>query len=134
MTRRILLTRRRLLELGSVGATALPLFHIGNSALAAEGDLAAQVAAAREMVAKAAASSVPWDGPTTGPKALSGKTVILISEDQRNGGALGVSEGVTEAAKVIGWKLTILDGAGVIANRSAAFSQAIVVKTPGILA
>jgi ribose transport system substrate-binding protein len=134
MTRRILLTRRRLLELGSVGATALPLFHIGNSALAAEGDLAAQIAAAKEMVAKAAASSVPWDGPTTGPKALSGKTVILISEDQRNGGALGVSEGVTEAAKAIGWKLTILDGAGVIANRSAAFGQAIALKPDVIIA
>jgi hypothetical protein len=67
MTERILLTRRRLLELGGAGATALPLFHIGNPALAAEGDLAAQVAAAKEIVAKAAASQVPWDGPTTGP-------------------------------------------------------------------
>jgi ribose transport system substrate-binding protein len=128
MTERGSLTRRRLLELGGVGATALPLFYIGHPALAADGDLAAQIAAAKELVAKSAASSVPWDGPTTGSKAQAGKTVILISEDQRNGGPLGVSEGVTEAAKVIGWKLTILDGAGVIANRSAAFGQAIALK------
>jgi ribose transport system substrate-binding protein len=134
MTERAWLTRRRLLELGGVGATALPLFYIGNPALAAEGDLAAQVAAAKELVAKSAASSVPWDGPTTGPKAQTGKTVVLISEDQRNGGPLGVSEGVTEAAKVIGWKLTILDGAGVIANRSAAFGQAIALKPDIIIA
>lgn len=134
MTERIRLTRRRLLELGGAGATALPLFYIGNPALAAEGDLAAQVAAAKDIVTKAAASMVPWDGPTTGPKALAGKTVVLISEDQRNGGALGVSEGVTEAAKVIGWKLTILDGAGVIANRSAAFGQAIALKPDIIIA
>jgi ribose transport system substrate-binding protein len=128
------LTRRRLLELGGAGATALPLFYIGHPALAAEGDLAAQVAAAKELVAKSAASSVPWDGPTTGPKALAGKTIVLISEDQRNGGPLGVSEGVAEAAKVIGWKLTILDGAGVIANRSAAFGQAIALKPDVIIA
>jgi ribose transport system substrate-binding protein len=134
MTGRASLTRRRLLELGGVGAAALPLFYIGDPALAAEGDLAAQIAAAKELIAKSAASSVPWDGPTTGPKAQVGKTVILISEDQRNGGPLGVSEGVTEAAKVIGWKLTILDGAGVIANRSAAFGQAIALKPDIIIA
>jgi ribose transport system substrate-binding protein len=130
----MLLTRRRLLELGSAGAAALPLFYIGNRALAAEGDLAAQVAAAKAIVTQAAANKVPWDGPTTGPKAQPGKTVVLISEDQRNGGALGVSEGVIEAAKVIGWKLTILDGAGVIASRSAAFGQAIALKPDIIIA
>ena len=134
MNQHMLFTRRRLLELGSAGAAALPLFYIGNRALAAEGDLAAQVAAAKAIVTQAAANKVPWDGPTTGAKAQPGKTVVLISEDQRNGGALGVSEGVTEAAKVIGWKLTILDGAGVIANRSAAFGQAIALKPDIIIA
>jgi ribose transport system substrate-binding protein len=134
MKQHMLLTRRRLLELGSAGAAALPLFYIGNRALAAEGDLAAQVAAAKDIVTQAAANKVPWDGPTTGPKAQPGKTVVLISEDQRNGGALGVSEGVIEAAKVIGWKLTILDGAGVIASRSAAFGQAIALKPDIIIA
>ena len=134
MNQHMLLTRRRLLELGSAGAAALPLFYIGNRALAAEGDLAAQVAAAKNTVTQAAANKVPWDGPTTGPKAQPGKTVVLISEDQRNGGALGVSEGVMEAAKVIGWKLTILDGAGVIASRSAAFGQAIALKPDIIIA
>jgi len=134
MNQHMLLTRRRLLELGSAGAAALPPFYIGNRALAAEGDLAAQVAAAKDIVTQAAANKVPWDGPTTGPKAQPGKTVVLISEDQRNGGALGVSEGVMEAAKVIGWKLTILDGAGVIANRSAAFGQAIALKPDIIIA
>ena len=134
MNQHMLLTRRRLLELGSAGAAALPLFYIGNRALAAEGDLAAQVAAAKDIVTQAAANKVLWDGPTTGPKAQPGKTVVLISEDQRNGGALGVSEGVMEAAKVIGWKLTILDGAGVIASRSAAFGQAIALKPDIIIA
>lgn len=134
MTEGLVWTRRRVLEWAGAGATALPLFSIGNPALAADGDLAAQVAAAKEIVAKAAASAVPWDGPTTGPKAQPGKHVVLISEDQRNGGALGVSEGVTEAAKVMGWRLTVLDGAGVIANRAAAFGQAIALKPDVIIA
>src|SRR5258708_23633589 len=34
----------------------------------------------------------------------------------------------------MGWKLTILDGAGVIANRSAAFGQAIAIKPDVIIA
>jgi ribose transport system substrate-binding protein len=134
MTQRLNMTRRRLLLVSGAGATALPLFSIGQPALAAAGDVAEQVAAAKDLVTKAAATNIPWDGPTTGPKALPGKTIVLISEDQRNGGALGVSEGVTEAAKVIGWKLTVLDGAGVIANRSAAFGKAIALKPDVIIA
>src|SRR6202166_4343563 len=134
MNQHMLCTRRRLWELESAGAAALPLFYIGNRALAAEGDLAAQVAAAKVIVTQAEANKVPWDGPTTGPKAQPGKTVVLISEDQRNGGALAVSRGVKKAGKGIGWKLAILDGAGVIANRSAAFGQAIALKPDIIIA
>jgi ribose transport system substrate-binding protein len=134
MADKVNITRRRMLELGGSAAITLPLFNIGRPALAAAGDVAEQVAAAKDLVANAAATSIPWDGPTTGPKTQRGKTVVLISEDQRNGGALGVSEGVTEAAKVIGWKLTTLDGAGVIANRSAGFGQAVALKPDVIIA
>ena len=130
----VMVSRRRVLELGTGAALALPLFSIGNPALAAEGDLAAEIAAAKAIVSAAAATKIPWDGPTTGPKAQPGKRVILISEDQRNGGALGISQSVTEAAKAIGWHLTVLDGAGVIAYRSAAFAQAIALKPDVIIA
>ncbi len=92
------------------------------------------VATAQAIVAKAGAPSLPWDGPTTGPKAPAGKKVVLVSGDQRNGGSLGVSEGVTEAAKVVGWDLRILDGAGSIASRTAAFAQAIALKPDVIIA
>lgn len=92
------------------------------------------LATAKAIVAKAGAPAEAWDGPTAGPKAQVGKKVILVSEDQRNGGALGVSEGVTEATKAIGWDLRILDGAGSISSRSAAFSQAIALKPDVIIA
>jgi ribose transport system substrate-binding protein len=92
------------------------------------------VPTAHAIVAKASAPSLPWDGPTTGPKAPSGKRVILVSGDQRNGGSLGVSEGVAEAAKVVGWDLRILDGAGSIASRTSAIAQAIALKPDVIIA
>jgi ribose transport system substrate-binding protein len=112
-------------------AAALALLIASAPAMAAD---KLDVETAKAIVAKAAAKSLPWDGPTTGPAAQPGKSVILVSEDQRNGGALGVSEGVAEAAKVIGWNLRILDGAGSIANRTAAFAQAIALKPDVIIA
>ncbi len=110
---------------------ALAALTYGTAAMAVE---SLDIAAAKAIVAKAGASATSWDGPTTGPKAQIGKKVILVSEDQRNGGALGVSEGVAEAAKVIGWDLRILDGAGSIGSRSAAFAQAIALKPDVIIA
>jgi hypothetical protein len=41
----------------------VPLFYTGNPAQAAEGDLAAQIAAAKELVAKSAASPCPGTAP-----------------------------------------------------------------------
>ncbi|MFC7397344.1 substrate-binding domain-containing protein [Chelatococcus sp. GCM10030263] len=92
------------------------------------------VATAKQVIEKAAAPSLPWDGPTTGPKAQGGKSVIFVSADQRNGGPLGVSEGVTEAAKVMGWQLRILDGGGSIAGRTSALTQAIALKPDVLIA
>jgi ribose transport system substrate-binding protein len=114
----------------SAGA-AIGALTCGTGAMAVE---PLDVATAKAIVAKAGSASAAWDGPTTGPKAQVGKKVILVSEDQRNGGALGVSEGVTEAAKAIGWDLRILDGAGSISSRSAAFAQAIALKPDVIIA
>lgn len=126
ITGRVAFQRRRILKLGVGSAAALPLFYIGKPALAA--DQAAVIATSKTIVDAAASTKYAWDGPTTGPKAKPNQRVILVSEDQRNGGALGVSQGAAEAAKVIGWNLSIIDGAGVIAQRSAAFAEAIALK------
>ena len=55
------------------------------------------------MSSRSTAPNPPWDGPTTGPAAAAGKTIVYVSADQRNGGALGVGVGVEEAAELIGW-------------------------------
>jgi ribose transport system substrate-binding protein len=110
----------------AIGAAAL----IGLSAPASAADA---VAAAKEFIAKVTAPNPPWDGPTTGPKAQTGKSIVYASADQRNGGALGVGQGVEEAAKILGWKFTLIDGHASISGRSEALSQAIALKPDGII-
>lgn len=91
------------------------------------------LAHAKQKVAAATASKTKWDGPTTGPKAVADKTIVFVASDMRNGGVLGVSKGVEEAAKAIGWKVRVLDGQGSVQGRTAAFNQAIALKPAGIL-
>ncbi len=91
------------------------------------------VAEARARIAQAVAPANVWDGPTTGPKAQRGKTVIYISADQRNGGALGVGAGAQEAAAAIGWNFKIIDGQGSVPQQTAAIGQAIALRPDGII-
>ena len=84
-------------------------------------------------VEKYAGQKTVWDGPTSGPKAAEGKTIVVLAADMKNGGVLGVANGVTEAAGVIGWTVNVLDGAGSVQARAAAFGQALALKPDGIV-
>src|SRR5690606_33522743 len=86
------------------------------------------VSEAKEFVTKLSTPNAPWSGPTTGPKALPGKTIIYVSTDQRNGGARGAGEGVKAAAERIGWTFKESDGQGSVAGRATALNQAIASK------
>lgn len=88
---------------------------------------------AKKKVAAATAPSSQWDGPTTGPKAQGKRTVVFLASDMKNGGVLGVAEGVKEAAKAIGWEVRIIDGQGSVQGRTAAFGQAMALKPGGII-
>jgi ribose transport system substrate-binding protein len=84
--------------------------------------------------AKAAtAHADKWDGPTAGPKLVTGKTIVFVSGDQKNGGILGASEGVEEAGKAAGWKVIVIDGQGSVSGRTAAMNQALTLKPDGIV-
>ncbi len=74
-----------------------------------------------------------FDGPTAGPKAADGKTIVVLAGDLKNGGILGVTTGVEEAAAKIGWTVRVLDGAGSIQGRTAAFGQAMALKPDGLI-
>src|ERR671919_1878580 len=109
---------------------------IGAVAFAAALPAAAQddpVAAAKAYVEQVTAPNPPWDGPTTGPAAQPGKSIVYASADQRNGGALGVGLGVEEAAKLLGWNFHLIDGRASVSGRSEALSQAIALNPDGIV-
>jgi ribose transport system substrate-binding protein len=95
--------------------------------------LADAVSDAQAFVEKAAAPNPPWTGPTTGPKSVTGKSIVYVAADLRNGGVLGVSKGVEDAAKAIGWEVRVIDGQGSVSGRSAAMQQAIALQPDGII-
>lgn len=88
---------------------------------------------AQAVVAKYATKVDKWDGPTDGPKAAEGKSIVVLAADMKNGGILGVVNGIQEAAAAAGWKVTVLDGAGSVEGRTAAFGQAMTLKPDGII-
>lgn len=88
---------------------------------------------AKQLVAAATAKQEKWDGPTTGPQLQQNKTVIFIASDMKNGGVLGVIDGMKEAVKSTNWKFDVLDGAGSVNNQLAALNQAIARKPDAII-
>ena len=91
------------------------------------------VQAAKDYIATVTAPVTTWTGPTSGPKAAGRKLIVVVSTDQRNGGARGVGEGVVEAAKVLGWDTRVIDGQGSTAERASGINQAIALKADGLL-
>ncbi|MEM6660539.1 MAG: substrate-binding domain-containing protein [Pseudomonadota bacterium] len=95
----------------------------------------------RDLIAMALAASLaapalaetPFDGPTSGPKAADGKSIVVVAADLKNGGILGVTNGVEEAAAKIGWQVRVLDGAGSVSGRTAAIGQALALQPDGLI-
>jgi ribose transport system substrate-binding protein len=74
-----------------------------------------------------------FDGPKAGPKAAAGKSIVVLAADLKNGGILGVTKGIEEAAAKIGWTVKVLDGAGSVQSRAAAVGQALALKPDGVV-
>ncbi|MEO0911582.1 MAG: substrate-binding domain-containing protein [Pseudomonadota bacterium] len=88
---------------------------------------------AATIVVATPALAQSWDGPTEGPAAADGKSIVVVAADLKNGGILGVTNGVEEAAATIGWDVRVLDGAGSIQGRTAAIGQALALQPDGIV-
>jgi ribose transport system substrate-binding protein len=84
-------------------------------------------------IGASAIAETPFDGPTTGPSAAEGKSIVVVAGDLKNGGILGVTNGVEEAVAAIGWDLRVLDGAGSIQGRTAAIGQALALQPDGVI-
>ncbi|MFJ9565233.1 substrate-binding domain-containing protein [Streptomyces fuscichromogenes] len=91
------------------------------------------LAKAKATVKAAENVNAPWTGPTTGPEAVPGKTIVYVAQSMTNPGVAGAADGVKEAAKAIGWKVRVIDGQGTPAGIQAALSQAVAVKPDGIV-
>ena len=103
------------------------------SASAARADDAAYLEKAKAYLQNVAAPVTKWDGPTTGPKGVGKKLIVIVSTDQRNGGAQGAGDGAAEAGKALGWEVRILDGQGTVPGHATALQQAIAMKPDGIM-
>jgi len=88
---------------------------------------------ARRIVDAASRPGAPWSGPTSGPAGQQGKTIALVAEDLRNGGIIGVAQGVREAAAVMGWSVKVFDAQGSAAGRAKALAAARASKADGLV-
>lgn len=110
-------------QLGMLWIALMCFLATSVPALSAENGLTIE-----EMQARVAEASIPtpfWTGPRTGPVAQKGKRVAIIAEDLRNGGVLGVAQGVAEAAKILDWSLKIFDTTGTQQGREDATQKVL---------
>ncbi|MET8949051.1 substrate-binding domain-containing protein [Streptomyces sp. NPDC004542] len=90
-------------------------------------------ARAQAAVDRADRTDVPWGGPTTGPVAVPGKTIVFVAQAMTNPGVAGAANGLREAARAIGWSVRVIDGQGTPAGIRAAMSEAVTLKPSGIV-
>lgn len=93
----------------------------------------AALASAQAAVRRAESTDAPWTGPTSGPAAAPGKSLVYVAQTMTNPGVAGVAQGLGEAAKAIGWTVRVVDGGGTPAGLQAALSDAIALKPSGIV-
>ncbi|GHK02340.1 sugar ABC transporter substrate-binding protein [Streptomyces sp. Y2F8-2] len=105
----------------------------GTSAEPSMSGCPAAFARAQSAVRQAEQPHTAWNGPTTGPKAARGRTIIYVAQTMTNPGVAGTANGAREAAKAIGWKFEVIDGGGTPAGIQAALNQAIALKPSGIV-
>ncbi|MFD9353405.1 substrate-binding domain-containing protein [Streptomyces sp. NPDC060031] len=93
----------------------------------------AALAKAGAAVRKAENADASWNGPTIGPAAVPGRTIVYVAQTMTNPGVAGVAKGVQDAAKTIGWTVRVIDGEGTPAGIQAALSQAVTLGPSGIV-
>jgi ribose transport system substrate-binding protein len=91
------------------------------------------LARAERAVRKAENINAPWSGPTTGPEAVPGKTIVYVAQTMTNPGVAGVAKGLQEAADIVRWRVRVINGAGSPSGIQAAFKEAVALKPSGIV-
>ncbi|MFG1963471.1 substrate-binding domain-containing protein [Nonomuraea sp. NPDC049028] len=76
---------------------------------------------------------VPWNGPTSGPRAVRGKNLVFVAATMTNPGVAGTANAVREAGESIGWNVRVIDGQGTPAGVREALGQAVALRPSGIV-
>ncbi len=74
-----------------------------------------------------------WYGPKNGPIGQKSKTVIYIASDYQNGGVTAVYRAFQAAATGLGWKTSIVNGAGSVEQIRRELYQAVKMHPDGII-
>ncbi|BDU78109.1 substrate-binding domain-containing protein [Mesoterricola sediminis] len=74
-----------------------------------------------------------WDGPTRGPAAKPGRTIVYLASDSRNGGVTGVFRGLQAATGQLGWRIHFLDGAGSPGTLDVQWEKAMALRPDAIV-
>ena len=114
-------------------ALRFAVFAVGLCSLLPRLSAADTVDEARRAIESASSRAPAWTGPTSGPSAAPAKSIAVLAEDLRNGGVLGVAQGIREAAREIGWKVRIHDAGGTAAGRSRALADALASRPDGLV-
>ena len=121
-------------SVGSAAGSSAPAAGASPSSSAAGGQFAAilptgdPVAFSKDLVQKSLNASEGFTPPSTGPKAQKpGATIAFVAGDLSNGGHNSTSKAVTEAATVMGWKVSVYDGKGNAQGNSDAIDRKSVV-------
>ena len=93
-------------------------------------DLMAEV---KNDLAKYAGPQNIWHGPTTSPKPVPGKKLAYVACSESSDYCHGLGVAMSQAAKELGWQLTVIDGKGTPVGWISAFNQAIALKVDGII-
>ena len=94
---------------------------------------AAIVEAAKTQLAQYVQSATTWNGPTSGPPMVTGKSIIYVAYDQGNPQSVQASDAVKSIGQSVGWTVSVLDGQGTTAGQQGALTQAIAAHPDGIV-
>lgn len=87
----------------------------------------------QSLVSAASTPNPPWSESKTGAPGQLGKRIAIVAEDLRNGGILGVAQGVDEASRHLEWQLTVYDAGGTERGRRQAITNAASGKFDGMI-
>ncbi len=133
---RVRLSAVALVAAGAAGAAGVALSSGAAASVhpraraASTSNLVAQI---KREVAKMEAPQTKWTGPTSGPVAKRGKTLVYLSGQESNSLDAAYGNYLQAMAKKIGWKVTIINGQGTPTGWVDGMNSAVALHPAGII-